>query len=458
MATGNATGSGSGVTATVSFNPGSAVTCTFSIFFNAATIKTATQAAIKGFMQNRADVITSSQPRQTRGEGRLTGSLFGGPDECGDDEPPAGCGSRKDPLPGAAPVPQAVAANPALVGGSATAQRGVVLQVDDKPKTDTTVASPLNLSGSDSAGGGTASAFISRAASRRPRLSSPQTRRRKQGFPITQGPEPVTSQAPRSSICGYEVNTNYFLSNYQNKQSGYTQIAYAGFDYPINPAVLIGVLTEMDWARETGSLAPLGVSNSSANGLGWMVGPYTAVKITPQITFDARAAWGQSTNGVNPFGLYEDTFNTDRELAAGRLSGTWRYGCWRFSPEASLVYFSETQKAFNDVNAVNIPSQNVSLGRFTFGPEVGYQLRQANGGIYEPYLGLKGVYDFTKQDAVALDGSLTAPEIFRGKVEAGLAFKSLSGFSIQGSASYDGVGAKNSQDFQGQLSVRLPLN
>jgi hypothetical protein len=51
-----------------------------------------------------------------------------------------------------------------------------------------------------------------------------------------------------------------------------------------------------------------------------------------------------------------------------------------------------------------------------------------------------------------------APETLRGKVEAGVSYKSPSGLSIQGSASYDSVGAKKFDDIQGQLSLRKPLN
>ena len=77
-------GTVSGFSVSVSPAPGTMTTCTFAIFFDAVGIRTATQAAIQGFMTNRADTITGSQPNQTRGEGRFTGSLFGGSPDDGD--------------------------------------------------------------------------------------------------------------------------------------------------------------------------------------------------------------------------------------------------------------------------------------------------------------------------------------------------------------------------------------
>jgi predicted regulator of Ras-like GTPase activity (Roadblock/LC7/MglB family) len=58
-------------------------------------------------------------------------------------------------------------------------------------------------------------------------------------------------------------------------------------------------------------------------GNGWMVGPYVGIQLSKNLIFDARAAWGQSDNQVNPIGLYTDSFSTDRMLARANLTGNW---------------------------------------------------------------------------------------------------------------------------------------
>jgi len=50
----------------------------FTDTFDTQRIQTATQTAIRNFMSHRANAITSSEPDGTRGDGRLTGWLFGG--------------------------------------------------------------------------------------------------------------------------------------------------------------------------------------------------------------------------------------------------------------------------------------------------------------------------------------------------------------------------------------------
>ena len=105
-----------------------------------------------------------------------------------------------------------------------------------------------------------------------------------------------------------------------------------------------------------------------------------------------------------------------------------------------------------------IPGQTVSLGRVTFGPEAGYLIKRADGTTIEPYFGVKGIYDFSKTAALAPDGTLTAPDTWRAKVVSGLSYKAPSGVVVQGSASYDGLGAKGFEDVQGQIALRMPLN
>jgi outer membrane autotransporter protein len=346
-----------------------------------------------------------------------------------------------------------MANNPALAVGSTAQQRQAAIQnLSTDKSSNPPAASPFSLSGSsDNLGGSTMSAFVSLSQLRTAAAQLEAAKINAAGLASTGG---YKGNGYTSSFDIWaEVQSNVFHSNYGDKQNGFSNIAYFGADYLVHPAILIGALVQVDWT--SASAATTGVG---ANGIGWMVGPYAAIKLTPQITFDARGAWGQSSNNVNPFGVASEAFETDRMLASARLTGNWRYGAWRINPEASLVYFSENQKAYTDPYGVFIPNQTVTLGRFTFGPEVGYLIKSQDGTSYEPYLGVKGVYDFSKQDGLAPDGSLSAPETFRGKVEAGLSYKTPSGFAVQGTVSYDGVGAKSFEDYQGHVSMRVPLN
>lgn len=63
------------------------------------------------------------------------------------------------------------------------------------------------------------------------------------------------------------------------------------------PGLLIGALMQFDFADETS-----GALNSDVEGNGWMAGPYLSARLTDNLFFDARAAWGRSENTISPFG------------------------------------------------------------------------------------------------------------------------------------------------------------
>ena len=137
--------------------------------------------------------------------------------------------------------------------------------------------------------------------------------------------------------------------------------------------MLLGLIAQIDWASET-----LG-GGRGADGAGWMVGPYAAVKITPELRFDARAAWGLSDNSVDPFGTYQDAFETSR----------WPLSGCSARPTRSAASCAARSRL-----------SNLDTGRATV----------------EPFAASKGY--FGKRDGVAPDGTLIAPDVMRGRVES----------------------------------------
>ena len=189
-----------------------------------------------------------------------------------------------------------------------------------------------------------------------------------------------------------------------------------------------------------------------------MLGPYVAARLTKNITFDALATWGRSDNHVNPLGTYEDAFTTQRSLVSGRLTGNWYFGPVRFTPNVSLLYFREKQQSYIDQIANLIPGQTFTLEILTFGPEFGYRFGSFAGGVLEPFVGLRGVWDFDKDANTIIGGIVVGDAPFHGQVEAGAVFQTPSGLSLRGAAAYDGIGEKHFNAYQGRLLVRVPFN
>ena len=139
-------------------------------------------------------------------------------------------------------------------------------------------------------------------------------------------------------------------------------ILYLGADYLVSPDFLVGILGQLDWASETSSFLGEDIS-----GNGWMAGPYVSARLQENVFFDARAAWGRSTNELSIAGIVaNDTFETSRWLLRGNLTGNQQYGRWRVTPSVAVVYFEEEQDSYMSGTGVLIPSQTVALGRASF--------------------------------------------------------------------------------------------
>jgi hypothetical protein len=174
--------------------------------------------------------------------------------------------------------------------------------------------------------------------------------------------------SPRISMPSLDVWVEGHLAVFDDDlgkadRSGQFSILYAGADYLIKPGVLIGALVQYDRMDDKSTKL-----NTEIKGDGWMIGPYMGIRLSQNLMFDARAAWGQSDNHVNPIGLYTDSFSTDRWLARANLTGHWMFGNWRLTPSAAIIHVEETQHSYTDTLGVLISSQKASLGRVTSVP------------------------------------------------------------------------------------------
>ncbi|MEM7669454.1 MAG: Ig-like domain-containing protein, partial [Pseudomonadota bacterium] len=78
-------------------------------------------------------------------------------------------------------------------------------------------------------------------------------------------------------------------------------LLFGGFDYAVTPELVLGIMGQVDWIEEDDD-----TRESSASGIGWMVGPYFVAEVDESLILDGRFAWGQSDNTVSPFNTYED--------------------------------------------------------------------------------------------------------------------------------------------------------
>ena len=437
-----------------------AVATTLQLDTNA--VRQATQSAIRNFMNHRADMITSASPDTSRMHQRLTGTLFG---NSGDKEEPSQLGG---------PTASQLGGRAAALGGpdnnfgeDTTARRrpgrGDSMAADGllSGRSNAGSLNPLSVSGSTVDGGGRFAFATSLSQMMEAAEATKAAQEASVDAPMGLGAgkranPPSKSQTLRPAA--FDVWAEGSLSYYENdgldaRQRGHASMLYVGFDYQLHPAILVGMLVQFDWMSETSS--SLG---TSASGRGWMVGPYLSARLTRNLFFDARAAWGQSDNSVDPLGIYTDKFSTDRNLVSGKLTGNWSFGNVQFRPSAEIIYFHETQKSYVNQLNIFIPEQSISLGRVTAGPEIAYRFRQPGGAILEPFIGIKAVWDFAKTADTTIAGTVIGNNPLRGKVEGGATYSTPSGVSVRASVSYDGLGDSDFQAYTGRAFVSVPLN
>lgn len=230
-------------------------------------------------------------------------------------------------------------------------------------------------------------------------------------------------------------------------------IGYIGADYLITPDLVVGLIAQFDHMTDKDPAA-----NTSVEGWGWLAGPYVAARLHQNLIFDARAQWGQSYNSVDPLGLYSDRFNTERWMIRAELTGDFHYGSWLFAPFVEVVQFAEQQKTYTDSLGNLIGSQQISLGRLIFGPELRYSHELANGIVLTPSVSIEGIWNYDPADYTSADGLIANSDDIRASARAGLNIQARGGWYINASGFYDGIGTSDLEAYGGNIKLVVPFN
>ena len=232
-------------------------------------------------------------------------------------------------------------------------------------------------------------------------------------------------------------------------------IFHSGLEYRHNPDLLLGLMGQIDRINEKNKSESFEIK-----GTGWLAGPYAVARIHQNLIFDGRVAWGQASNKINPLGTHTDQFDTQRWLAHAQLSGDFKLGNWRFSPQVKAIYFEESHEGYTDSLDNDIDQQSISLGRMIFGPEIGYSFDTEDDLTIYSRLNIKGIWDFDGASLVDLEtgDKATDAKDFKARIETGFGLKSQNGWSLEGDAFYDGIGVAEFETYGGSISLNIHLN
>ncbi len=251
---------------------------------------------------------------------------------------------------------------------------------------------------------------------------------------------------------------NSIVSAAGNSLSGEFGLFSVGADYVFNRWLLAGVMAQYDLMYQR---APVSGSMARVSGEGWTAGPYATIRLSENIFWQARGAWGQSANEVSPYGTYSNNFGSQRWLATSALQGRWGIGNWMFRPTASVSYIEDDSKSYVDSFGVVIPEVKSQLGQAKAGPEIGYRYQYSPDLLIEPHLGVQAIYNFAGSvtSSVGLvPGESAGPAGARGRLEIGQRAVTSGGVSLDLGASYDGIGSKGYDAYSAHAQVHVPLD
>ena len=231
-------------------------------------------------------------------------------------------------------------------------------------------------------------------------------------------------------------------------------LVYFGADFKVTDTAVLGATVQVDITDEQDETLNIG-----GNGTGWLAGPYFAAKVAPNVTFEARAAAGQSYNDVDALGLGNSSFTTNRFLGRVSVTGDFRHDNLIFRPNATLLYFGEQQLEFVDNLGNTIPGQSIEFGRFSIDPEVRYEFTTEDGLFISPFFSAQGIWDFLSQPLVNVQTGIATDTTDdpRVRFEGGVSVRTSRGATVEASGFFDGVGQSDFRAYGGSLQVRVPF-
>ncbi|MGD9804341.1 MAG: Ig-like domain repeat protein [Hyphomicrobiaceae bacterium] len=229
-----------------------------------------------------------------------------------------------------------------------------------------------------------------------------------------------------------------------------------GADYVLNRALLVGTLVQFDSMQQRSASEV-----TEVKGHGWMAGPYATLRLDQNLFWQARAAWGRSSNEVSPFRTYTDQFDTERWLATSALSGRWHIGPLSFRPSVSVSYTEDVAKSYVDTFDTLIPEVKSKLGQAKAGPEISYQYVIGRDLVITPHVGLQVIWNFVREVSADgfgnIDDDVAGPSGVRGRAELGIRASTSGGIGLDISGSYDGIGSSDYSAVTGRAAVRIQL-
>lgn len=220
---------------------------------------------------------------------------------------------------------------------------------------------------------------------------------------------------------------------------------YLGTRSMIGPDIMFGALAQFDRAVETSTYNAPGMAAK-----GWMAGPYMSAKLGSGVTFDGRAAWGETENAVASPEI--DDSLTARRLVRGKLTGTREFGGWNVAPSVGLVYVEDAVR-----DSASGETRAAGTGKVEVLPEVSKRFAVDDVTFIEPRAAVGAFVGFDDLQAINPAVPSVRPTDMQLKAEAGVAYGVKDGSSLQATGGVESGTTTTPENWMGRLQLNVPL-
>ncbi len=222
-------------------------------------------------------------------------------------------------------------------------------------------------------------------------------------------------------------------------------VLYLGTRSMVGPDIMFGALAQLDRGVESSKYdAP------EMAAKGWMAGPYMSAKLGSGVTFDGRAAWGETENAVASPEI--DDSLTARRLVRGKLTGTREFGGWNVAPSVGLVYVEDAVR-----DAASGETRAAGTGKVEVLPEVSKRFAVDDVTFIEPRAAVGAFVGFDDLQALNPAVPSARPTDVQLKAEAGVAYGVKDGSSLQATGGVESGTTTTPENWMGRLQLNVPL-
>lgn len=228
-------------------------------------------------------------------------------------------------------------------------------------------------------------------------------------------------------------------------ESGKATAGFSGSQYNVtggvgrklSPDLLVGIVGGLETMRFTS-----GALGGTIKGDGGSVGAYSGYRLSPTMLLDGALTYTHIDYSA-AVGAISGSFGANRLVAAGGITGTYKWGTYKFEPSARFYALWESQESWTDSSGTAQVSRDFSGGMGSLGGRVVSQPISFSGLSLSPYVGLYGDWRYSSDNSVVAGTPIIGiGDGWSARTTAGLRFETLDGKSIALGGELGGLGAE----------------